>query len=225
LYASCAFADNEFMILEIFPVGPLQCNCTIVGDEATREAMVIDPGDNIPDILLRLAKHGFTLKQIVVTHAHIDHVGGAVQLKKATGAPILLNQADLPLLKIMDIQAGWLGIATPQVAPPDVSAEEGMVVGIANHSAHVLATPGHTPGSICLHFVPEKLLIAGDTLFAGSIGRTDLPGGDSRKILRSIHDRLLTLPDETQVIPGHGQTTTIGEERESNPFLQAGVRL
>jgi glyoxylase-like metal-dependent hydrolase (beta-lactamase superfamily II) len=213
------------MILETFPVGLLQCNCTILGDEQTREAMVIDPGDNIPDILMRLAKHGLTLKQIIVTHAHIDHVGGALQLKKATAAPILLNQSDMPLLQMMDMQAGWLGVETPEVAPPDTSAEEGMVVGIANHSAHVLHTPGHTPGSICLHFVPEKLLLAGDTLFAGSIGRTDLPGGDSRKILRSIHDRLLTLPDETMVIPGHGPTTNIGQEKESNPFLQLGIRL
>ncbi|HZD49492.1 MAG TPA: MBL fold metallo-hydrolase, partial [Silvibacterium sp.] len=139
--------------------------------------------------------------------------------------PILLNQSDMPLLQMMDMQAGWLGVETPEVAPPDTSAEEGMVVGIANHSAHVLHTPGHTPGSICLHFVPEKLLLAGDTLFAGSIGRTDLPGGDSRKILRSIHDRLLTLPDETMVIPGHGPTTNIGQEKESNPFLQLGIRL
>jgi glyoxylase-like metal-dependent hydrolase (beta-lactamase superfamily II) len=213
------------MILETFPVGALQCNCTIVGDEATSEAMVIDPGDNIPQILALLARYGLTLKQIVVTHAHIDHVGGAVQLKKATGAPVLLNENDLPLLKMMDMQAGWLGVAPPEVAPPDMSAEEGMVVGIANHSAHVLHTPGHTQGSICLHFAKEKLLVAGDTLFAGSIGRTDLPGGNSRQILRSIHDRLLPLADETRVIPGHGPQTTIGEERESNPFLQPGARL
>lgn len=213
------------MILETFPVGLLQCNCTILGDEQTREAMVIDPGDNVSEILMRLAKHGLTLKQIVVTHAHIDHVGGAVQLKKATGAPILLNQSDTPLLKMMDVQAGWLGVATPDVAPPDTSAEEGMVVGIANHTAQVLHTPGHTPGSICLHFAPDNMLFAGDTLFAGSIGRTDLPGGDSRKILRSLHDHLLTLPDETRVVPGHGPATTIGQEREMNPFLQPGVRL
>ena len=213
------------MILETFPVGPLQCNCTILGDEQTREAMVIDPGDNIPDILMRLARHGLTLKQIVVTHAHIDHVGGALQLKKATGAPILLNESDMPLLKMMDIQAGWLGVRPPEVAPPDTSAEEGMVVGIANHAAQIIHTPGHTPGSICLHFAPDNLLLAGDTLFAGSIGRTDLPGGDSKKILRSIHDRLLTLPDSTRVIPGHGPATTIAEERESNPFLQPGVRI
>jgi len=225
LYASGGFADNEIMILETFPVGPLQCNCTIVGDETTREAMVIDPGDNIPEILSRLAKHGLKLRQIVVTHAHIDHIGGAVQLKKATGAPILLNANDLPLLKMMEIQAGWLGVRPPEVIPPDTSADEGMILGIAGHTAQVLHTPGHTPGSICLHFAPEKLLIAGDTLFAGSIGRTDLPGGDSRRILRSIHDQLMPLPDDTRVIPGHGPATTVGEERESNPFLQPGVRI
>jgi hydroxyacylglutathione hydrolase len=213
------------MILETFPVGPLQCNCTIVGDETTREAMVIDPGDNIGEILARLAKHGLSAKQIVVTHGHIDHVGGAVLLKKATGAFIMLNENDLPLLKMMDVQAGWLGIAPPEVAPPDANAEDGMVVGIANHSAQVVFTPGHTQGSICLHFAPESLLIAGDTLFAGSIGRTDLPGGDPRKIIRSIRDRLLCLPDETIVIPGHGGRTSIGEERESNPFLQPGIQI
>jgi hydroxyacylglutathione hydrolase len=218
-------AENGSMILETFPVGPLRCNCTILGDEATGEAMVIDPGDNVAQILARLARHKLTLKQIVVTHGHIDHVGGAVQLKKATGAPVLLNQNDLPLLKMMDMQAGWLGIAPPEVAPPDVSAEDGMVAGISGHTAQVLHTPGHTQGSICLHFAPENLLIAGDTLFAGSIGRTDLPGGDGRQILRSLHDRLLTLPDATRVIPGHGPETTIGQERESNPFLQPGVRI
>jgi hydroxyacylglutathione hydrolase len=213
------------MILETFPVGPLQCNCSVLGDETTGEALVVDPGDNIPQILALLARHKLTLKQIIVTHGHIDHVGGALQLKRATGAPILLNENDLPLLDMMDMQAGWIGIQPPEVAPPDVGAEDGMVAGIAGHAAHILHTPGHTEGSICLHFADHNLLLAGDTLFAGSIGRTDLPGGDGRKILRSIHDRLLTLPENTRVIPGHGPATTIGEERQSNPFLQPGVRL
>jgi hydroxyacylglutathione hydrolase len=207
------------MILETFPVGLLQCNCTLLGDEATGEAMVIDPGDNVSYILERLATNKLTLKQIVVTHGHIDHVGGALRLKRATGAPVLLNENDMPLLKIMAAQAAWLGVATPEVAAPDENAHEGLVIGTANYKAQVLHTPGHTQGSICLLFAPEKLLFAGDTLFAGSIGRTDLPGGDGKQILRSIHDRLLPLADETRVIPGHGEETTIGEERESNPWL------
>ena len=213
------------MILETFPVGPLRCNCTVLGDETTHEAVVIDPGDNIPDILARLTKHGLTLRQIIVTHAHIDHVGGAVLLRKATGAPVLLNQRDIPLLEMMDVQAGWLGVETPSVAPPDASAEDGMVVGLATLPAQVLHTPGHTPGSICLHFADKDLLIAGDTLFAGSIGRTDLPGGDGRQILHSLRSRLLVLPDTTRVIPGHGHDTTIGEERQSNQFLQPNFRM
>jgi glyoxylase-like metal-dependent hydrolase (beta-lactamase superfamily II) len=213
------------VIRETFPVGPLQCNCTILGDEASGEAMVVDPGDNIPQILSRLAHHNLTLKQIIVTHGHIDHIGGAARLKKATGAPIFLNQNDLPQLAIMDQQAAWLGVPTPEILPPDGSLEDGATIGIASHTARILRTPGHTEGSICLHFAPENLLLAGDTLFAGSIGRTDLPGGNSNQILRSLHDRLLTLPDETNVIPGHGPATTIGEERDSNPFLQPNVRF
>jgi hydroxyacylglutathione hydrolase len=213
------------MILETFPVGPLRCNCTILGDEVTREAIVVDPGDNLPEILSRLQKHNLTLRQIVVTHAHIDHVGGAALLKKATGAPVLLNQRDLGLLEAMEMQAGWLGIDTPEVAPPDASAEDGLTIGLDTLPAEVIHTPGHTPGSICLHFSTQHLLIAGDTLFAGSIGRTDLPGGDGRQILRSLRDRLLVLPDTTQVIPGHGSETTIGQERQSNPFLQDGFRM
>jgi hydroxyacylglutathione hydrolase len=213
------------MILETFPVGPLRCICTILGDETTHEALVVDPGDNIPDILARLKKHGLTLRQIVVTHAHIDHVGGAALLRKATGAPVFLNQHDLTLLDMMEMQAGWLGIPTPAVAPPDESADDGMVIGLATLPAHVLHTPGHTQGSICLHLPQENLLIAGDTLFAGSIGRTDLPGGDGRQILQSLRGRLLALPDTTLVIPGHGKATTIGEERQSNPYLQPGFRM
>lgn len=207
------------MILETFPVGLLQCNCTLLGDEATGEAIAIDPGDNIPQIIARLEKHNLRLKQIIVTHAHIDHVGGALLLKRHTGAPIFLNQNDLPLLEMMEMQAGWLGTRPPEVAPPDASADDQLVLGLGNYPAQVLHTPGHTPGSVCLHFAPIKLLIAGDTLFAGSIGRTDLPGGDTKTILRSIRDRLMHLPEETRVIPGHGPATTIGEERQSNPFV------
>jgi glyoxylase-like metal-dependent hydrolase (beta-lactamase superfamily II) len=207
------------VILESFPVGPLQCNCTILGDPLTHEAVVIDPGEEIGRIATRLKELGLTLTQILITHAHIDHIGGALKLKRLTGAPILLNENDLPLLAMMEQQAGWLGIETPEVAPPDASLADGMRVGLAAYPAQVLHTPGHTLGSVCLYFQPLNLLVAGDTLFAGSIGRTDLPGGNSRQLLSSIHSRLLVLPEETYVLPGHGPLTTIGAERERNPFL------
>jgi len=210
---------NKSMIHEILPVGPLQCNCSVIGDEATHEAMVIDPGDDINDVLALIRKHNLEVKQIVITHAHIDHVGGAMKLRAATGAPILLNQNDYALLKMLDAQAAWIGMASPGKVEIDRSISTGDAVAAGSHSASILHTPGHTEGSICLYFEAEKKLIAGDTLFAGSIGRTDLPGGSMQKIMRSLHDTVLALPDETVVIPGHGELTTIGEERESNPFL------
>lgn len=208
------------MIHEILPVGPLQCNCSIVGDESTREGMVIDPGDDIRQVLALIGKHGLKIKQIVITHAHIDHVGGAMKLRALTGAPILLNQNDYALLKMLDAQAAWLGMVSPGKVEVEQSIGQADSVKAGNLAAQVMHTPGHTEGSICLYFAPEKKLIAGDTLFAGSIGRTDLPGGSFEKIIRSLHDRVLTLPDETVVVPGHGPLTTIGAERESNPFLQ-----
>ncbi len=209
------------MILESFPVGPLACNCTILGDEEAREAIVVDPGDEVGRIAKRLTELGLKLKQILVTHAHIDHVGGALKLKQLTGAPIFLNENDVLLLEMMEAQAAWLGVRAPEVALPDESLSDGQVVGLEAYPAQVLHTPGHTQGSVCLHFAPLKLLVAGDTLFAGSIGRTDLPGGNFGQIIDSLRSRLLTLPDETAVLPGHGPATTIGEERRGNPFLQS----
>jgi hydroxyacylglutathione hydrolase len=208
------------MIHEILPVGPLQCNCSILGDEASGEAIVVDPGDDIPRIMAILARHKLTVKQILITHAHIDHIAGAARLKQLTGAPILYNQRDLPLVKMMDVQAGWLGMPTPEVHAPDDTLDEGRIIAVAGISGNILHTPGHTQGSVCLHLPTESLLLAGDTLFAGSVGRTDLPGGDGPMLIRSIHEKLLPLPDETVVIPGHGPRTTIGDEREMNPFLQ-----
>jgi glyoxylase-like metal-dependent hydrolase (beta-lactamase superfamily II) len=208
------------MFHRIIPVGPLQCNCSIIGDEQTHEAMVIDPGDQVEDLLEILRQEKLTLKQIVITHAHIDHVGGAMKLKAATGAPILMNQNDQALLKMLDMQANWVGMRPPGQVKVDEDASEGRVLHVGGISANVVHTPGHTEGSICVYFPEEKKLIAGDTLFAGSIGRTDLPGGSFDKIIRSLHTRVLALPDETLVVPGHGPQTTIGDERETNPFLQ-----
>jgi glyoxylase-like metal-dependent hydrolase (beta-lactamase superfamily II) len=207
------------MIHEIFPVGPLQCNCSVVGDETSREAMVIDPGDDVDDVLAIIRRHNLTVRQIVITHAHIDHVGGAMKLRRATGAPILLNENDYVLLKMLDVQAAWLGMAAPEKVEIDQSPAHSAQLSTGSLTASVLHTPGHTQGSICLYFPAEKKLIAGDTLFAGSIGRTDLPGGSFEKIIHSLHEHLLPLPDDTVVVPGHGPMTTIGEERESNPFL------
>jgi len=208
------------MIHEILPVGMLRCNCSVFGDEQSREALVVDPGDQIDSVLGIVAKHGLTVKAIVITHAHIDHIGGAQKLKQATGAPVYMNLNDTELQKMMPVQAGWLGTATPEAVEIDVSAKDGDKLLVGATEVQVLHTPGHTPGSIGLWMPAEGKLVAGDTLFRDSIGRTDLPGGDGRQILRSIHDKLMPLPDETVVIPGHGGNTTIGREKEFNPFLQ-----
>jgi hydroxyacylglutathione hydrolase len=207
------------MIHEIIPVGLLQCNCSIIGDETTLHGIIIDPGDNIEEVLALVGKHHLTVQQIVITHAHIDHVGGAMKLRKITGAPVLLNHNDYALLRMLDVQAAWIGMPSPGSVEIDQSLGHADKVKAGSLEANVLHTPGHTEGSICLYFAPEKKLIAGDTLFAGSIGRTDLPGGSYDKILNSLHEHLLALPDETIVVPGHGPLTTIGNEREMNPFL------
>jgi hydroxyacylglutathione hydrolase len=208
------------MIHEILPVGMLQCNCSIFGDESAREAIVIDPGDNIPEILEVLARHGLKVKAIVITHAHIDHIGGAAKLKAATGAPVHMNEDDQSLYDHLDMQAGWLGMKTPERTEIDVAAREGDKLTLGPVEFQILHTPGHTQGSLSLWIPAENKLVAGDTLFRDSIGRTDLPGGDGRQILRSIATKLMPLPEEAVVIPGHGPFSTIGREKRLNPFLQ-----
>ena len=208
------------MIHEILPVGMLQCNCSIFGDEQSREAVVIDPGDEIEEIQLILAKHRLRVKAIVITHAHIDHIGGAQKLKAVTGAPVYMNDNDQELNDRLDVQAGWLGMETPEKASIDVNARDGDSLVLGPVEFHVLHTPGHTQGSISLWIPAENKVVAGDTLFRDSIGRTDLPGGNPRQILQSIHGKLMPLDDGTVVIPGHGSQTTIGRERERNPFLR-----
>ena len=211
------------MIHEILPVGMLACNCSIVGDEETGEAIVIDPGDEIERVQEVLARHKLRAKYIVATHAHIDHVGGLAELKRATGAAVLMHASDLPLYKNLAMQAEWLGLLPPGVVDVDQFLKEGDALRFGSHVLEVLHTPGHSPGSLSLHLPGEQQKIfSGDTLFQGSIGRTDLWGGSYEEILRSIHNRLLIFPDETPVFPGHGPPTVIGEERETNPFLQDG---
>jgi hydroxyacylglutathione hydrolase len=208
------------MIHEILPVGPLQCNCSIFGDEQTREAMVVDPGAEISRILEILALHSLKVTAIVITHAHIDHIGGAQKLKQATGAPVYMNLNDAELQKMLPVQATWLGMPEPEPVAIDVPAKDGDRILVGATEFHVLHTPGHTQGSISLYAPSEQKLIAGDTLFRDSIGRTDLPGGDGRQIIRSIHQKLMPLPEETIVIPGHGPNSDIGREKRMNPFLQ-----
>jgi glyoxylase-like metal-dependent hydrolase (beta-lactamase superfamily II) len=209
------------MIHEILTVGALQCNCSIFGDETTHEGIVIDPGDgeDVARVLSVLTRRGLKLKAIVITHAHIDHIGGAAKLKAATGAPVYMNAADQELYDAMDMQAGWLGMQTPEVTDIDVNVRDGDTVECGTTEMQFLHTPGHTQGSLCVLIPAENKLIAGDTLFRDSIGRTDLPGGDPRAILRSIHTKLLTLDEGLDVIAGHGPETTIGREKALNPFL------
>jgi hydroxyacylglutathione hydrolase len=217
------------MIHEILPVGWLQCNCHVVGDPATREAVVIDPGDETEKILAVVARHHLTVKAILITHAHIDHVGGLRKMREATGAPVRMHPDDLELYRILDQQAATIGVPLPGRVEVDGELREGDTVRWGAYQVSVLHTPGHTRGSVSLYFPGEPAtgaagaagsLFAGDTLFAGSIGRTDLWGGSFEAIIRSIESKLLELPEQTIVYPGHGPATTIGEERETNPFLQ-----
>jgi glyoxylase-like metal-dependent hydrolase (beta-lactamase superfamily II) len=255
------------MIHEILPVGMLQCNCHILGDPVTREALVIDPGDEVDRILELLAKHALRVRAIVSTHAHIDHVGGLAKMQQVTGAPVLMHGDDLDLYRHLDEQAAWLGTRAPDPAKIDQSLREGDTLRWGPYSAQVLHTPGHTRGSLSLYLpaihlsgpdVPTAVpasdraidqasdsssapnvlksrsqnvatsetgkLFAGDTLFASSIGRTDLWGGSLPQILRSIRDKIMVLPEDTIVYPGHGPLTTIGQERATNPFLQASFQ-
>lgn len=211
------------MIIEHFPVAPLGCNCTILGDEEKGEAIVVDPGGEVTKITQRLQALGLRCTAIVHTHTHFDHVGGTHELQQDTDAPAMLHEGDLPLYQGLQMQLDAFGM--PFKAPPPAQIDrfllDGESVSAGALELGVLHTPGHTPGSLCF-FLPgdRPVLLAGDTLFRGSIGRSDLWGGDGRLLLRSIRQKLYALPEETLVITGHGPSTTIGEERRNNPFVQ-----
>jgi hydroxyacylglutathione hydrolase len=276
-------AATEGLIHITIPVGMLQCNCSIIGDPVSREALVIDPGDEVNRILDLLGRHKLTVKAIVSTHAHIDHVGGLCKLHRYTGAPVLMHRDDLPLYQAMEMQAAFLGVHPPDLTEIDQLLKEGDSLHWGSFEAQVIHTPGHTPGSVSLYLPheagkvalaakpkkftlkneageevdvaqllnqsvsrgspeetagtedpgriaapdeaeqivkPPPQLFSGDTLFAGSIGRTDLWGGSLEQIIESLRMKLMGLPDETVVHPGHGPVTTIGHERELNPFLR-----
>jgi glyoxylase-like metal-dependent hydrolase (beta-lactamase superfamily II) len=265
-------AATDGLIHITIPVGMLQCNCSIIGDPATREALVVDPGDEVTRILDLIGRHRLIVKVIVSTHAHIDHVGGLSKLHQYTGAPVLMHRDDLPLYQAMDMQASFLGVMPPELTDIDQLLKEGDVLRWGKFEAQVIHTPGHTPGSVSLYLphnagkvtgaatmpmvtneagekvsiaellkqtrmradaedgpppeeaevmpTPAAQLFSGDTLFAGSIGRTDLWGGSMEQIMESLRTKLMHLPDDTVVYPGHGPVTTIGNERHLNPFLQ-----
>ena len=205
--------------IETIPVGPLQCNCSIIADEETRQAVVVDPGDEGDRIGRALARSGLTAVALVHTHGHFDHIGGTGELAGLTGAAIRLHPADRFLYDALPDQAALFGLAASPPLPPGEPLEDGEVIRFGSSALRAIHTPGHTPGSTC--FLLEgaaPVLFSGDTLFRRSIGRTDLPGGDTEAILASIRGRLFTLPGTTPVICGHGPGTTIEEERRSNPF-------
>lgn len=208
------------MIVETFTVGLLQCNCTILGDEQTREAIVIDPGDDPDLIISRLNFHNLTLKEIVCTHTHIDHVGAIFELQQKAGVRAAIHKADLFLLDKLDVQAEWLGMPAPKRGTIDHYFNDGSSIACAGVELGVIHTPGHTPGSTCFLLQGDRnTLFAGDTLFMSGIGRTDLWGGSTPEILSSIKNKLMTLDEDTLVIAGHGPSTTVGRERRGNPFL------
>ena len=217
------------MIVETFRLGPLACNCTIVGDQASGEAIVVDGGDGPDEVARRLGRLGLRAQLLVHTHAHIDHIGDLGSLRALTGGRGLLHPADLPLYESLPMQAGWLGLGrAPAVVRLDGELQDGELLQAGSIAMHVLHTPGHTPGSVCFALETtarenagaEATLFTGDTLFAGSIGRWDLGGTSMEDIVASIGGKLLVYADVTPVVPGHGPATTIGIERRSNPYLQ-----
>ncbi len=212
------------MIVEHFAVGMLECTCTIVGDAATGDAIVIDGGDDVPAIAARLAQLGLQAKYLLHTHAHIDHIGALGELRDTCGGSALLHPADGPLYATLALQAAWLGLAqTPPVVRIDADLHDGDAICVGDVTLRALHTPGHTPGStsFAVEGAAKTLLLTGDTLFRGAVGRWDLGGTSLADIVASINEKLFAYDDATIVIPGHGPPTTIGTERRTNPYLTA----
>ncbi len=206
------------MIIKVLEVGPIMANCYILGCEKTREAAVIDPGDDTDQILLALAEEKLKVKYILNTHGHFDHVGGNKKMKDATGAKIVIHPLDAPMLSSLAASASAWGLAAEDSPRPDQLVEEGDTVSFGNITLKVIHTPGHTPGGISFH--TDGKVFVGDTLFSGSIGRTDFPGGDFAALISAIKNKLFKLGDDVVVYTGHGPTTTVGREKRSNPFLR-----
>lgn len=208
------------LLVETFAVGPLQCNCTVLGCPDTKEAIVVDPGGDPERILEVLRHYDLTARYALHTHAHFDHIGATRDIKEATAALIGLHEGDLFLYDGFAMQAAMFGIEMRPVLPVDHFLNDGEMIDFGRCRLQVLHTPGHTPGSVCFHVAGEPLLLAGDTLFLRSIGRTDLPGGDYDQIEKSIRERIYTLDPDTRVVCGHGPSTSVGTEQRSNPFVR-----
>lgn len=208
------------MIIESLTVGPIQANCFIVGCEETKKAAVIDPGDEADRILMALARHGLQVEAIINTHGHFDHVGANRRMKEATGATLIIHTKDAPMLQSLAASAASWGMSAENSPEPDRTVEDGDEITVGNIRFQVLHTPGHTPGGISLY--TEGAVFVGDALFAGSIGRTDFPGGDYGTLIGAIQNKLFSLPDDTVVYAGHMGTTTIEKEKRTNPFARVG---
>lgn len=210
------------MVMRTFPLGPFQCNCTVLVEPTTKEAVVFDPGDEYGYLASVLTELEARVVAILLTHAHIDHVGAVKPLQEETGAPVYLHRKETPILEGVPMQAQWTGLPCPELPRIDVWLDELQPLQLLGREIQLLFTPGHSPGSVSYYLAEESLLVSGDVLFHDSIGRTDLPGGDSQQLLASIRQRLWPLPDETVVFPGHGRQTTIGREKKRNPFVKVG---
>lgn len=211
--------DTPELFVDTLTVGPFETNCYLLADPRSKSAWLIDAGMD-PDALIRwVARSGFTLRGLLLTHGHIDHAAGNKRVKERFGVPISIHRDDEPMLSTLELQGRMFGVATDNSPPPDAYLEEGQTLELGALRAAVLHTPGHTPGGVCFWLEAFGLVFAGDTLFSGSIGRTDLPGGDHAQLLDSIRQKLMRLDDETLVLPGHMGLTKIGLERQYNPFL------